>query len=103
MVITGGSAKGPRMPYYKDLLESSSVDEPTRRRTVDRLLELRLALNREVPRRSAHQVLLATWNIQRRWYRTYWRTRQMSDHLPLSVSLRSDYTNDYLTTKLDDL
>lgn len=37
---------------------------------------------------------------QQRWYRDYWRTHQMSDHLPLWISLRSDYTNDYLVDKL---
>lgn len=37
---------------------------------------------------------------QRRWYRDHWRTHQMSDHLPLWVSLRSDYADDYLTHEL---
>jgi endonuclease/exonuclease/phosphatase family metal-dependent hydrolase len=40
---------------------------------------------------------------QQRWYRDYWRTHQMSDHLPLWVSLRSDYADDYLTHELAKL
>jgi endonuclease/exonuclease/phosphatase family metal-dependent hydrolase len=40
---------------------------------------------------------------QRRWYRDYWRTHQMSDHLPLWVSLRSDYADDYLAQELTKL
>jgi endonuclease/exonuclease/phosphatase family metal-dependent hydrolase len=40
---------------------------------------------------------------QRSWYRDYWRTHQMSDHLPLWVSLRSDYADDYLTHELATL
>ncbi|GAB4573111.1 MAG: hypothetical protein Kow0077_14490 [Anaerolineae bacterium] len=34
------------------------------------------------------------------YYRTYWRTHQMSDHIPLWVELRIDYSDDYLERKL---
>lgn len=34
------------------------------------------------------------------YYKTYWRTHQMSDHLPLWVELRIDYSDDYLRRKL---
>jgi len=34
------------------------------------------------------------------YYRTYWRTHQMSDHFPLWVELRIDYSDDYLQRKL---
>lgn len=34
------------------------------------------------------------------YYKTYWRTHQMSDHLPLWVELRIDYSDDYLERKL---
>ncbi len=37
---------------------------------------------------------------RRRWYEDFWRTHQMSDHLPLWVSLRSDYADDYLAHEL---
>lgn len=39
---------------------------------------------------------------QRKWYRTYWRTHQMSDHLPLWIALRADNTDSFLAdqTKL---
>ena len=37
---------------------------------------------------------------RRRWYRQYWRTHQMSDHLPLWVALRSDNADDYLRWRL---
>ncbi|MEX3009426.1 endonuclease/exonuclease/phosphatase family protein [Hoeflea sp. TYP-13] len=30
------------------------------------------------------------------YYRTYWRTHQMSDHLPMWIEVRSDYSVDYL-------
>lgn len=34
------------------------------------------------------------------YYRTYWRTHQMSDHLPMWVELRIDYSDEYLQYKL---
>jgi endonuclease/exonuclease/phosphatase family metal-dependent hydrolase len=34
------------------------------------------------------------------YYRTYWRTHQMSDHLPMWVELRIDFSNEYLDGKL---
>jgi hypothetical protein len=34
------------------------------------------------------------------YYRTYWRTHQMSDHLPMWVELRIDYSDEYLAYKL---
>lgn len=34
------------------------------------------------------------------YYKTYWRTHQMSDHLPLWVQLKINYTDQYLTQKL---
>jgi hypothetical protein len=40
---------------------------------------------------------------QKSWYRNFWRTYQMSDHLPLWVSLRTDYADDFLTNKLAGL
>lgn len=36
------------------------------------------------------------------YYRTYWRTHQMSDHLPMWVELKIDYSEQYLQRKLDD-
>lgn len=33
---------------------------------------------------------------KQRYYRTYWRTFQMSDHLPMWLELRIDYSDDYL-------
>jgi endonuclease/exonuclease/phosphatase family metal-dependent hydrolase len=30
------------------------------------------------------------------YYRTYWRTHQMSDHLPMWIEIRSDYSREYL-------
>ena len=41
-----------------------------------------------------------TPDSQRNWYRRYWRTHQMSDHLPLWVAIRSDNTDAYLTSRL---
>ena len=34
------------------------------------------------------------------YYKTYWRTHQMSDHLPMWVELKVDYSEDYLENKL---
>jgi endonuclease/exonuclease/phosphatase family metal-dependent hydrolase len=39
---------------------------------------------------------------KRTYYRTYWRTHQMSDHLPMWVELKIDYSQRYLRKKLDD-
>ncbi|MDX2505469.1 MAG: endonuclease/exonuclease/phosphatase family protein [Gammaproteobacteria bacterium] len=33
---------------------------------------------------------------QRRYYRTYWRTHQMSDHLPMWMEFRTDFSEEYL-------
>ncbi len=33
---------------------------------------------------------------QRKYYRTYWRTHQMSDHLPMWVELKIDFGEEYL-------
>ena len=35
------------------------------------------------------------------YYKTYWRTFQMSDHLPMWVELKVDYSEDYLENKLN--
>ncbi|MDQ8187046.1 endonuclease/exonuclease/phosphatase family protein [Pelagicoccus sp. SDUM812002] len=35
-----------------------------------------------------------------RYYKTYWRTHQMSDHLPLWVELKIDFSGQYLKRKL---
>lgn len=37
------------------------------------------------------------------YYQTYWRTHQMSDHLPMWVELQIDYSDQYLQRKLDEL
>lgn len=34
------------------------------------------------------------------YYRTYWRTHQMSDHLPMWVELKIDYSDAFLQSKL---
>lgn len=39
---------------------------------------------------------------QSRYYKTYWRTHQMSDHLPLWVELKIDFTEKYLQEKLTE-
>ena len=35
------------------------------------------------------------------YYMTYWRTHQMSDHLPMWVELKIDYSDEYLERKLN--
>lgn len=39
---------------------------------------------------------------QHRYYKTYWRTHQISDHYPLWVELRIDFTEEYLREKLEN-
>jgi len=43
---------------------------------------------------------LETERKKRTYYRSNWRTHQMSDHLPLWVELKIDYTDEYLQYKL---
>jgi hypothetical protein len=38
---------------------------------------------------------------KRNYYRTYWRTHQMSDHLPMWVELKIDFSDEYLADKLE--
>lgn len=35
------------------------------------------------------------------YYRTFWRTHQMSDHLPMWVELKVDYSDEFLERKLE--
>ena len=37
---------------------------------------------------------------RRNYYKTHWRTHQMSDHLPMWVELRIDFSEQYLKRKL---
>lgn len=39
---------------------------------------------------------------QSKYFKTYWRTHQMSDHLPLWVELKIDFTAEYLAEKLTE-
>ena len=43
-----------------------------------------------------------TEKSKKNYYKTYWRTHQMSDHLPMWVELKIDYTDDYLQRRLDE-
>lgn len=38
---------------------------------------------------------------KKNYYKTYWRTHQMSDHLAMWVELKIDYSKEYLQYKLD--
>ena len=40
---------------------------------------------------------------KKNYYQTYWRTHQMSDHLPMWVELKIDYSDEYLERKLAGL
>ncbi len=42
-----------------------------------------------------------TERSKKNYYSTYWRTHQMSDHLPMWVELKIDYSDRYLQRKLD--
>lgn len=37
---------------------------------------------------------------KKNYYQTYWRTHQMSDHLPMWMELKIDFSDEYLTNKL---
>ncbi|MBW8012670.1 MAG: endonuclease/exonuclease/phosphatase [Chloroflexi bacterium] len=39
-------------------------------------------------------------NKKTNYYKTYWRTHQMSDHLPMWVEIKIDYSDEYLERKL---
>lgn len=39
---------------------------------------------------------------KRRYYEVYWRTHQMSDHLPIWVELKIDFSRNYLSQFLED-
>lgn len=41
-----------------------------------------------------------TERSKKTYYKTYWRTHQMSDHLPMWVELKIDYSEEYLANKL---
>ena len=43
-----------------------------------------------------------TENSKKNYYQTYWRTHQMSDHLPMWVELKIDYSDSYLEDKLTE-
>ena len=38
---------------------------------------------------------------KKNYFKTYWRTHQMSDHLPMWIELRINYTDEYLARKLE--
>lgn len=38
---------------------------------------------------------------KKNYYKTFWRTHQMSDHLPMWVELQIDYSDQYLSNKLE--
>ena len=38
---------------------------------------------------------------KKNYYQTYWRTHQMSDHLPMWVELKIDYSDEYLQRNLE--
>ena len=40
---------------------------------------------------------------KKNYFKTYWRTHQMSDHLPMWVELRIDYSNEYLQRRLESV
>jgi hypothetical protein len=71
------------MPVYVALRD---MPGPQRRRTVDGLRRLRSALDRHRRHRGP-------------WRRHYlqWRTHQLSDHLPMWLEMRTDYSDDDLT------
>jgi len=37
---------------------------------------------------------------KKNYYKTYWRTHQMSDHLPMWIELKIDYSDEYLLKKI---
>lgn len=39
---------------------------------------------------------------QRRYYKTYWRTHQMSDHLPMWIEFKVDFSEEYLRRRWID-
>jgi|ERR1044072_3542443 hypothetical protein len=102
------------MAFYYELHKLDKTFTATHaQRTAEGLLRLKEAFKTDgVPeRRRASRLLLATWNI--REFGVYapdipkttagapgkfkdWRTYQMSDHLPMWIELRVDFSPEYL-------
>jgi len=45
---------------------------------------------------------LTTEDKIKSYFKTHWRTRQVSDHLPLWISMQVDHSNDFLKEKLQE-
>jgi len=94
-----GTGKANVFNYYKTVLRNTIEDRdlysPYIRKTI-------VESNRnKPPSKRSKEYDDRTEAEKTKYYRTYWRTHQMSDHLPMWVELRIDYSDEYLQNKLN--
>ena len=96
------------MPFYQQI-DSQTAEG---KRTLERLISLRKALKKQIPRHTLHEtLLLATWNIRDFDKSSYGERLEeaiyyiaeiiASFDLPMWVELQIDYSDQYLKDKLD--
>ena len=79
---------------FRDTVEDRDIYAPFMRETIRRVNEAKS------PSQRSQEYDQRTDRGKSLYYRTYWRTHQMSDHLPMWVELRIDYSDEYLQYKL---
>jgi len=84
--------------YYKyvfcDTLEDRDIYAMDMQETLQKANQLKSPSKRSLPYDHRTEKGKSTY------YKTYWRTHQMSDHLPMWVELRIDYSDQFLQYKL---
>lgn len=79
---------------FRDSTEDRDIYAPFMREAI------RKANETKSPSKHSKEYDLRTNAGKSLYYQTYWRTHQMSDHLPMWVELRIDYSDEYLQYKL---
>lgn len=79
---------------FRDSIDDRDIYAPFMRKTI------RHANEAKPPSQKSKDYDQRTDRGKSLYYRTYWRTHQMSDHLPMWVELRIDYSDEYLHYKL---
>jgi endonuclease/exonuclease/phosphatase family metal-dependent hydrolase len=80
---------------FRDTKEDRNIYAPFMRKTI------KDSNSKKSPSKKSKEYDERTEDGKRLYYRTYWRTQQMSDHLPMWVELQVDYSDEYLKYKLD--
>jgi len=94
-----GTGESGVFDFYKyvfcDTLEERNIYSDEMQKTVQNANEKKSPSQRSLPYDQR------TEKGKTRYYKTYWRTHQMSDHLPMWVELKIDYSDEYLQYKLE--